>query len=170
MAIRPNNDPKSASPRSGAPESELEQYGIWVKAGPHDIIEEVAASGSIDMDFSFPGESASVPEESFLSEDEEKLLGSFDSEFDSKASSEAEESGPLPDIEDMPPLEESLLPSESPPLSEGVDDLDSGTIDIKLEGFENAGSSSTIFVIAFFSSTKTTIGLNFAISAWSSMQ
>jgi pilus assembly protein FimV len=144
MAIRPNNDPKSASPRSGAPESELEQYGIWVKAVPHDIIEEVAAPGSIDMDFSFPGESASVPEESFLSEDEEKLLGSFDSEFDSAASSEAEESGPLPDIEDMPPLEESLLPSESPPLSEGVDNPDSGTIDIKLEGFENAGSSSTI--------------------------
>jgi len=144
MAIRPDNDPKSAAPRSGAPQSELEQYGVWVKAEPQDIVEEVAASGAVDMDFDFPGESASLPEESFLSEDEEKLLGSFDSEFDSATSLSAEESGPLPDIEDMPPLEESLLPSEPLPVAEETDAFGVGTIDIKLEEFENAGSSSAI--------------------------
>jgi pilus assembly protein FimV len=138
MAIRPDTDPKSASPRSGAPKSELEQYGVWVKAEPQDIIEDASASGAIDMDFNLPGESASVPEESFLSEDEEKLLGSFDSEFD------AAESGPLPDIEDMPPLEESLLPSEPRPLAEEAGGAGPGAIDISLEEFENAGSPSAI--------------------------
>jgi hypothetical protein len=144
MAIRPDNDPKNASPRSGAAESELEQYGVWVKAEPQDIVEEAAISDGADVDFDFPGESASVPEESFLSSDEEKLLGSFDSEFDSASSSAAQESGPLPDIEDMPPLEDSLLPSEPPPFVAEVDDLGPGTIDIKLEDFENAGSFSAI--------------------------
>jgi hypothetical protein len=143
MAIRPDNDPKSASPRSGAPKSDLEQYGVWVKAEPQDIVEEVSASGAVGMDFDFPGESASVPEESFLSEDEEKLLGSFDSEFDTPAS-ERDESGPLPDIEDMPPLEASLFPSEPTPLVEEVEDFGAGTIDIELDDFENAGSSSEI--------------------------
>jgi pilus assembly protein FimV len=141
MAIRPDNDPNSAAPRSGAPKSELEQYGVWVKAEPQDIVEEVASPGAAGMDFDFPGESASVSEESFLSEDEEKLLGSFDSEFDSAPSPSAEETGPLPDIEDMPPLEESLLPSEPLAVAE---DLDAGTIDIKLEEFESAGPPSTI--------------------------
>ncbi len=67
MAIRPDNDP------NGAPKGELEQYGVWVKAEPQDVIEDVAIPG--------PPLSEALSEESFLSEDEEKLLGSFDSEF-----------------------------------------------------------------------------------------
>ena len=67
MAIRPGTDPKS----------ELEQYGVWVKAEPQDIVDEAPGFGDTSSELSV--DSASVPEESFLSEDEEKLLGSFDS-------------------------------------------------------------------------------------------
>jgi hypothetical protein len=114
MAIRPDTDPKSASPRSGAPKGELEQYGVWIKAEPKDVFEEIAIPESGDSDFDIPGDSVSVPEESFLSEDEEKLLGSFDSDFEAPAP--IDESSPLPDIEDMPPLDESLLSPEIPLL------------------------------------------------------
>jgi len=124
MAIRPGTDPKS----------ELEQYGVWVKAEPQDIVDEAPGFGDTSSELSV--DSASVPEESFLSEDEEKLLGSFDSEFDSEAS------GPLPDIEDMPALEESLLPSDSEPASEENEDSVPNAIDITLEESDNVGSSS----------------------------
>lgn len=133
MAIRPDPEPKSASPRSGAPKGELEQYGVWVKAEPQDVAEEISIPDSGDSDFDLPLEAASVPEESFLSADEEKLLGSFDTEFE--PSSESESVGPLPDIEDMPPLEESLLPSD--PSSQAGDSGDlSETIDISLDEFD----------------------------------
>jgi len=144
MAIRPDPDPKSASPRSGAPKGELEQYGVWVKAEPQDVIEEVVVPGSEDVDFDLPGGSASLPEESFLSEDEEKLLGSFDSEFEAPSASLADESGPLPDIEDMPPLEESLLAPEPKPDMEEVDNIDSRSIDISLEDIESSRGPSAI--------------------------
>jgi hypothetical protein len=141
MAIRPDTDPKSASPRSGAPKGELEQYGVWVKAEPQDVIEEVAGSG--DLDFDLPGDTASLPEESLLSEDEEKLLGTFDSEFEAPSGSSADESGPLPDIEDMPPLEESLA-SEPALDMEEIEDIGSQSIDISLEDIESSRPSSPI--------------------------
>ncbi len=144
MAIRPDTDPKSATPRSGAPKGELEQYGVWVKAEPQDVIEEVAVPGSEDLDFDVPGDTASLPEESFLSEDEEKLLGSFDAEFEASSVSSDGQSGPLPDIEDMPALEESLLPPEPAPLIEEIEDIGSGSIDISLEDIESAHPASTI--------------------------
>ena len=71
MAIRPNPESKSASPRSGAPKGELEQYGVWVKAEPQDFIEEASAPVARDLDFDISGDTSPVPEESFLSEDEE---------------------------------------------------------------------------------------------------
>jgi len=144
MAIRPDPDPKSASPRSGAPKGELEQYGVWVKAEPQDVIEEVAVPGSEDMDFDLPQDTASLPEESFLSEDEEKLLGSFDSEFETPSGSSADESGPLPDIEDMPALEDSLLEPEPRPAMEHVDNIPSRSIDISLEDIESSRGPSAI--------------------------
>ena len=135
MAIRPDTDPKSASPRSGAPNGELEQYGVWVKAEPQDVIEEVAMPGF--------GDSSPLPEESFLSEDEEKLLGSFDSEFEATSSATADEPGPLPDIEDMPPLEESLLAAEPSPVMEEVDDI-ARSHEISLEDIESSRPAPTI--------------------------
>lgn len=144
MAIRPDPDPKSASPRSGAPKGELEQYGVWVKAEPQDVFEEVAVPGSEDLDFDLPRDTASLPEESFLSEDEEKLLGSFDSEFEASSGSSSEESGPLPDIEDMPALDDSLLEPEPRPVMEEVDDIPSGSIDISLEDIEVSRGPSAI--------------------------
>jgi pilus assembly protein FimV len=129
MAIRPDNDPKSASPRSGAPKGELEQYGVWVKAEPQDVIEEVAAPASEEFDLGPSLDSSSMPEESFLSEDEEKLLGSFDSEFESAEESPPslmgaqEDTGPLPDIEDMPALEESMLSAEPAPALDEIEGI-----------------------------------------------
>jgi pilus assembly protein FimV len=141
MAIHPDSDPKSASPRSRAPKGELEQYGVWVKAEPQDVIEEVAAPAAGDLDFELPGDSASLPEESFLSEDEERLLGSFDSEFEAPSAS-LEESGLLPDIEDMPPLEESLLSSE--PSEAEIGEFESASIDISLDDIPSSHEPSPI--------------------------
>jgi hypothetical protein len=136
MAIRPDPEPKSASPRSGAPKGELEQYGVWVKAEPQDVIEEVAVPGAGDLDFDIPGDSASLPEESFLSEDEEKLLSSFDTEFEISSESTAKEPGPLPDIEENSPgniyisLQDSENARTDSPIHPGVEiDMDS------VEGF-----------------------------------
>jgi pilus assembly protein FimV len=136
MAIRPDPEPKSASPRSGAPKGELEQYGVWVKAEPQDVIEEVAVPGAGDLDFDIPGDSASLPEESFLSEDEEKLLSSFDTEFEIPSESTAKEPGPLPDIEENSPgniyisLQDSENARTDSPIHPGVEiDMDS------VEGF-----------------------------------
>ncbi len=102
MAIRSNNDPSSAAPRSGLDAGDLEKYGVWVKAEPRDIVEGSGVASLDDLDFDLPSEASPVSEESFLSEDEERLLGTFDAEFGSEALSEAASSdlGPLPDIED----------------------------------------------------------------------
>jgi hypothetical protein len=112
MAIRPDNDPRSSTPRSGAPKGELEQYGVWVKAEPQDIIEEIALPDSGDLDFNIPTEDVSS----------------------------SGDIGPLPDIEDMPPLEESLLSPEPSPAIEEIEDFGASTIDIPLA--ESASDSS----------------------------
>lgn len=121
MAVRPDSTIESAAPRHDVSDTELEQYGVWVKAEPHDIVEESGAKGAEPLDvseFDLPSDSPALPEESFLTEDEEKLIGSFD-EIDSsggteeaplpleaEAESEAPKSAAFPDIEDLPPLEE----------------------------------------------------------------
>ena len=132
MAIRPDSEPKSASPRSGAPKGELEQYGVWVKAEPQDVIEEVAVPGAGESEFELPVDSISLSEESFLSEDEEKLLGSFDSEFEIPSESTAGEPSRLPDIEDIGPgniyisLRDSENARSDPTIHPGVEiDMDS---------------------------------------------
>jgi len=144
MAIRPDSDPKNASPQADPPKGELEQYGVWVKAEPQDVIEEVAVPVSSDLDFDIPGVSAPPPEEAFLSEDEEKLLGTFDADFEGPAGSPSDESGPLPDIEDMPPLEESLLGAEPAPVMEEIEDTASSSIDVSLEDIESMQPSTTV--------------------------
>jgi pilus assembly protein FimV len=145
MAIRPDSDPKSASSRSGSPKGELEQYGVWVKAEPQDVIEEAGVPDTGDFDFDLPVESTSLPDESFLSEDEEKLLGSFDSDFEAvSGTASTDKSGLLPDIEDMPPLEESLLASEPSRSDEEIGDFESAGLDISLEDMPGAQEPSSI--------------------------
>jgi len=144
MAIRPDTDSKSPAPRSGAPTGELEQYGVWVKAEPRDIVDEAPQPRAGDLDLELPGESSSIPEEAFLSEDEEKLLGSFDADFgDAEPLSEEAR---LPDIEDLPPIEEPILGSRAQrgDVAEEVEDLDAGTIDISLEELESTREPSPI--------------------------
>jgi pilus assembly protein FimV len=135
MAIRPDTDPKSASPRSGAPKGELEQYGVWVKAEPQDIAEEVTPPSSAASDFDLSAGKTTLTEESFLSEDEEKLLGSFDADFESGSASGADDTGPLPDIEDMPPLEGSLL--EPAPLVEEVQNMPEALTETSLSDYSS---------------------------------
>ena len=128
MAMSPGTDTKS----------ELEQYGVWVKAEPQDVVEDASVSGDFSVEGDLAEAPSSVSEESFLSEDEEKLLGTFDSEF------EADSSGPLPDLEDMPALEESALSAESEPSpaeAGGAEDFVSKAIDIELEEVADAGAS-----------------------------
>jgi len=114
MAIRPESDPRNAAQRASAPKGELEQYGVWVKAEPQDIVEEAQAPHG-DLDFDLAGDSASIPEESFLSEDEEKLLGSFDEEFETETSTASADPdfGTLPDMEELPSLDDSLMDPEA---------------------------------------------------------
>ena len=164
MAARPDNDMRKAAPRSASPQGELEQYGVWVKAEPQDIVEEPEATAEIEesFDLGLPEESAPLPEEAFLTEDEEELLGSFEEleaeEPAPKAAKAPAESraapGPaFPDIEDLPELEDFGIPEEPEPPraaapsaartakpaafeAEPVEDFGSATIDISLDDLE----------------------------------
>jgi pilus assembly protein FimV len=119
MAIRPDTDSMSAAPRSGAPKGELEQYGVWVKAEPQDILEEVNLPDVEDLNFDIPTESSSESDEPFLSAEEESLLGSFEADD----TSQGVETSPMPTLDDMPPLEESLLDVEEASFGEGIPDF-----------------------------------------------
>jgi pilus assembly protein FimV len=150
MAIRPNTDPKSAVPRSGAPKGELEQYGVWVKAEPQDIVEE-AAVASGDFDFDLPAEAPPLADESFLSADEEKFLGEVEAESAEEVSGDSAKAqgaemplSPLPSMDDIPGIEDSLLDAAPETGAEEVEELDSSTIDISLEELESAHSASPI--------------------------
>jgi hypothetical protein len=121
MAVRPDSTIESAAPRHDVSDTELEQYGVWVKAEPHDIVEESGAKGAEPLDiseFDLPSDAPALPEESFLTEDEEKLIGSFDEidssggteeaslPLDTELEAEAPKTEAFPDIEDLPPLED----------------------------------------------------------------
>lgn len=139
MAIRSDNDPSNTAPSSGIDSNDLEKYGVWVKAEPHDVFEENGAPGS---DFESRSKASAVSEESFLSEDEERLLGSFDSEFDANQSVEdfSSELGPLPDIsetlessknddiEDLDVSLEDISPVDEGPAIHAGSDLDISTV------------------------------------------
>ncbi len=71
---------RSAPPGGTAPlrEEELENYGVWVKSEPVDLVEG-AAEGSSDED-AFSPEIPDIREETFLTEEEESLLDAVDSD------------------------------------------------------------------------------------------
>jgi len=128
MAIGPGTDTKS----------ELEQYGVWVKAEPQDIVDDDASAPGTQAPGQGPVEARDeLADQSFLSEDEEKLLGSFDAEFESPPPSA------LPDIDDIPALDEPML-SEEPASLSATPEGDSApqAFDLSLEEPEDAAGSS----------------------------
>ncbi|MEI6389387.1 MAG: hypothetical protein WCQ50_22500, partial [Spirochaetota bacterium] len=145
MAARPETDPTAKRSGTSGKKDELEQYGVWVKAEPEDI------SGGKDLemgldDFSLPEEDESLPEDSFLSEEEEKLLGSFDEIEESSNGPSSADKVPepddgfmsLPDMKDFEPSGETpsnagkLATKDASAVEESddfdftMDDLDSG--------------------------------------------
>jgi len=129
MAVRPDTTTKSSAPIPANAEEDLEQYGVWVKAEPQDIIEEPEVVSLEDSDFGIPSAEPLSPEDNLLSSDEDKLIGSFE-RLDSSASSSAAslDSG----MESLPPLEDFEIPD----TEAGVEELGAATIDISLDDLE----------------------------------
>lgn len=152
MAVRPDATTKGAAPLSAHAEDDLEQYGVWVKAEPQDIVEEPEALSLEASEFADQKTPEASREESFLTEDEEKLLGSFEDlgsqeelakapndegieNFDMKPMS-------MPDMEDLPPLEDFEIKDAE---TGDVEDLGSSTIDISLDDLDaSIGAPSPI--------------------------
>ena len=113
MAARPETDPKGKRPQPATDKDELEQYGVWVKAEPQDIAAEPEGSSGLEVDFDLPEESETLPEESFLTEEEERLLGSFG---DIDAEEGSSELSPIPepdsDFSTLPEIEDFDVPAD----------------------------------------------------------
>jgi hypothetical protein len=145
MAARPETDPSAKRSSPSTKKDELEQYGVWVKAEPEDISGDDDLEMGLD-DFSLPEDGDSLPEDSFLSEEEEKLLGSFDDIEESPSGASSAVKVPdleddfmsLPDMEDFEPGEDAPTGArkkaaevasaveESEDFDFTMDDLDSG--------------------------------------------
>jgi hypothetical protein len=149
MAVRPDTTTKSAAPSTANTEEDLEQYGVWVKAEPQDIVEEPEDIPLDASDFDIPMGEPVQGEDSFLTEDEEKLLGSFE-ELDAAAEAAPKPlaesieqfdmaSSSIPDIENLPPLEDFEAKDES---GSDVEELGAATIDISLDDLEPASPIS----------------------------
>ena len=100
-------------------EQELEQYGVWVKAGPEDV-EEPAASEELELESL---ESKSLGDDALLTEEEEELLGDLESFDEQELPSLEETSEDLTDelLDDIS-LEEPGAVDESPELALGPSD------------------------------------------------
>jgi hypothetical protein len=113
MAARPETDPKGKRPQPATDKDELEQYGVWVKAEPQDIAAEPEGASGLEVDFDLPEESETLPEESFLTEEEERLLGSFG---DIDAEEGSSELSPIPepdsDFSSLPEIEDFDVPAD----------------------------------------------------------
>lgn len=148
MAVRPDTTTKSSTPAPAKTDEDLEQYGVWVKAEPQDILEEpeILSLGSVDFDL--PSDESLPGADSFLTDDEEKLLGSFDSlDSTTEASLEAEEplSSPkgysdISDIENLPPLQDFEIGDAS---GGDIEDFGASTIDISLDELETSVDQSS---------------------------
>ena len=148
MAVRPDTTTKSSTPAPAKTDEDLEQYGVWVKAEPQDILEEpeILSLGSVDFDL--PSEEPLPGADSFLTDDEEKLLGSFDSlDSTTEASIEAEEALSSPkgysdisDIENLPPLQDFEIGDAA---GGEIEDFGASTIDISLDELETSVDQSS---------------------------
>jgi pilus assembly protein FimV len=81
-----------------ASEKKLEQYGVWVKAEPREVLQSIDSEGSLELSDLEPGREAAVElpdlsDESPLTTEEEKLLDELETEI---KSAEGGEEAPLP--------------------------------------------------------------------------
>ncbi|MEI6874056.1 MAG: hypothetical protein WCL50_02885, partial [Spirochaetota bacterium] len=137
MAARPDSDTKGKLPNPAAQKDELEQYGVWVKAEPQDIALEPEGSAGFDDDFSLPEEGKALPEESFLTAEEERLLGSFGDIDESEGSSDSlpepeADFSLLPDIEDFDDSSSATLEATKSRLREDLG-IDGKSMDLSIE-------------------------------------
>lgn len=143
MAVRPDTTTKSSTPGPAKTDEDLEQYGVWVKAEPQDILEEPEILSLGSGDFDLPSDESLPGVDSFLTDDEEKLLGSFDSlDSTTEASFEAEETLSTPksysdisDIENLPPLQDFEIGEAG---GGEIEDFGASTIDISLDELETS--------------------------------
>lgn len=136
-----NKAPQGKQDPIPTPESELEQYGVWVKAEPHDIVEEPVA-----------GKLASISRSEFevvpiLPSEDDTVIDSFD--FDDsrtegieelEALAPADDSGLIEDLSgeiesfDLEALEQVDVDSFSAPLAE--DNSEDSALDVTLDELE----------------------------------
>ena len=81
-----------------ASEKKLEQYGVWVKAEPREVLQSIDSEGSLELSDLEPGREAEVElpdmsDGSLLTTEEEKLLDELETEIES---AEDGEETPLP--------------------------------------------------------------------------
>ena len=114
----------------------LEEYGVWVKAGPEDIEVQEPDEGEFELqDLDFEEEST----EEFLTEEEEELLGSLEEEIiiDEPADAADLSEDPAPPLETVP----EDMPESGLSEVEELDDLDLD-IDIDIEETLKSSTSS----------------------------
>ncbi|MDR1316447.1 MAG: hypothetical protein LBK13_06195 [Spirochaetales bacterium] len=107
------SDKENGSKGSNMPAEDLEQYGVWVKAGPETVKEESSAGEDFELpDISDAGTEITAEEELLLgsleensrkkdSEGEEPLDGMDDLSLDEPAPGNADDDFSFPDIEDI---------------------------------------------------------------------
>ncbi len=123
MAARPDTTHDGKSTRPQARRDDLERYGVWVKAEPQDISPEPESGASPE---------GSPSPESFLTDEEERLLGSF-SDIDTSDAASLEITGgaqsddifeSLPEIEDFETSDSLESPKGAKPSEVSDDDLE----------------------------------------------
>ena len=132
-----NKSPLGNSRPLPTSDQELERYGVWVKAEPQDVIEEPETEYEI-LDAepeTTAGDVSTEPDEAFLSEEEETLLGGFDLPEDETPAAEMPSLGG----EDILTIE-TIDSMESPALSvaDALDDsvIEDSVIDIPLDDLD----------------------------------
>jgi len=127
--------------RRGPGEKKLEQYGVWVKAKPREVLEAHAADDSIELsDLDTPidvgAELPDITDESPLTTEEEKLLDELETELE-PAAADAQD---LPELTLEPSDEVEVALSDSLPAEEHFDDLQA--LEDELASVTSAGAAA----------------------------
>ncbi|HUX41194.1 MAG TPA: hypothetical protein VMV83_08540 [Rectinemataceae bacterium] len=125
MAARPDTTHDGKSTRPQARRDDLERYGVWVKAEPQDISPEPESGASPE---------GSPSPESFLTDEEERLLGSFsDIDTSEAANLEIPEGDQSDDIfESLPEIEDFEI-SDSQDAKKGAKPSEVSDDDLEFE-------------------------------------
>lgn len=153
MAFEKDRNPRTKQGKApAAAEGELEKYGVWVKADPQDITEDSDLPETLDIDVDSPAFSSGTGgEESFLTEEEENLLGSIES-FDQGKSIQVEEIPELLDLDEEIPQQKAPPRKAAAPASDEIE-----FTDFSVEDF--TGEPSSAPVEAFPASEKKSGGV-----------